>query len=179
MSAHAYLRVATRAAHDQVDALLSGYDLADRDDYIRFLSAQAAAFLPVEHALEQAGAGALVPNWADRRRSAYLLGDLAELQIDPSSAIKAPEFVGADDILGGVYVLEGSRLGGAMLARAVGSGLPQRFLSGSTLGGGWKSLLALIEQKLPSIVQRERAGKSAIMTFDCFFRAASPSVDTR
>ena len=179
MSAHAYLRVATRSAHDQVDALLSGYDLADRDDYIRFLGAQAAAFLPVEQALDQADAASLIPDWAERQRSGQLLDDLAELGIDPPAGVQAPSFSTPAEVLGGVYVLEGSRLGGSMLARSIGPGLPRNFLDGGSMRGGWKSLLALLEQNLPSIVERERAGKSAIMTFDCFSRAASVSVDSR
>ncbi len=179
MSAHAFLRAATRAAHNQVDALLSSYNLGDPADYGRFLGIQAAAFLPVEQALDDAGAAAVIPDWSDRRRGAQLREDIADLGIEPPASIEPPAFSTFDDVLGGAYVLEGSRLGGAMLARSVGAGLPQRFLSSSPLRGGWKTLILLLEHNLQSVVQRERAGNSAIKTFDCFFRAANISVGIR
>lgn len=179
MSAHAYLRVATRAAHDQVDSLLSGFDLGQRKDYAVFLRIQATAFLPVELALDEAGARSLVADWPDRRRSALLKADLDALQIASPPALAPPNFAGSDAILGGLYVLEGSRLGGTMLARSVGDGLPRRFLGAAPLRGGWKGLIALLEQHLTSDVQRERAAKSAILTFDCFYRAATRSVKLR
>ncbi|MEO5598991.1 MAG: biliverdin-producing heme oxygenase [Novosphingobium sp.] len=179
MSAHAFLRAATSAAHDQVDALLSDYDLGDPANYGRFLGIQAAVFLPIEQALDAAGAAAVIPDWPDRRRGALLCEDIAALGIELPAPIEAPKFTTSDGILGGVYVLEGSRLGGSMLARSVGAGLPQRFLSGSPLRGGWKSLLSLLEHNLQSVVQREQAANSAIQTFGCFFRAASISEGIR
>lgn len=177
MSAHAYLRVATRAAHDQVDSLLSGFDLGDRANYARFLTVQAAAFLPIEQALEEAGAESVIADWPDRRRSLFLRDDLDALDAPFPPLVTPPLFTGSDDILGGLYVLEGSRLGGAMLSRSVGPGLPQRFLGAAQPTGGWKGLMTLLEQLLASDVQRERAGKSAIQTFNCFFRAATSSVE--
>ena len=177
MSAHAYLRVATRDAHDQVDSLLSGFDLGDRANYARFLTVQAAAFLPIEQALEEAGVEAVITDWPDRRRSSLLRDDLETLGAALPTLIAPPSFTGPDDILGGVYVLEGSRLGGAMLSRSVAPGLPHSFLGAAQPTGGWKGLIALLEQRLSSDVQRERAGKSAIQTFNCFFRAATSSVE--
>lgn len=176
MSAHAYLRVVTRAAHDQIDSLLSGFDLGDRARYAQFLTVQAAAFLPIEQALDEAGVKALVPDWLDRRRSHLLRDDLDSLNTAVPPIVTPPPFTSPDDIFGGLYVLEGSRLGGTMLSRSVGPGLPQRFLGAALPPGGWKGLIALLEQHLTSDVQRERAGKSAILAFDCFFRAATISV---
>ncbi|MEO5640700.1 MAG: heme oxygenase, partial [Sphingomicrobium sp.] len=84
-----------------------------------------------------------------------------------------------DDLLGGLYVLEGSRLGGTMLARSVGPGLPQHFLGSAPPPGGWKGLITLLEQHLITDDQRQRAGRSAIRTFDCFFEAATRTVRAR
>ncbi|MEO7814386.1 MAG: biliverdin-producing heme oxygenase [Sphingomicrobium sp.] len=179
MSAHAYLRVATRAAHDQVDSHFSGFNLSDRSGYTRFLAAQAAAFLPIERALDEAGAEALVADWQHRRRSHLLRDDLAQLGAAIANPIAAPRFDSPEALLGAIYVLEGSRLGGTMLARSVGIGFPRRFLGAAAPHGGWKGFIALLEQHLVSHVQRERAGNSAILTFDCFFQAAASSLDVR
>ena len=169
----------TREAHDQVDGLLGGFDLGARPDYVRFLVTQAAAFLPVERALDRADASAIIPDWSERRRGDCLREDFADLGVAPDQPIDAPVFDSPETLLGGAYVLEGSRLGGKMLSRSIGGGLPQRFLAGPPLGGGWKALIALLERELPSPGQREIAGRSAIATFDCFFRAASVSVCPR
>ena len=56
MSARAALKRATADAHERVDLLFSGLKLEDPRDYRRFLVAQAAAHLPVEQALDDAGA---------------------------------------------------------------------------------------------------------------------------
>lgn len=176
MSAHAYLRVATRAAHDRVDSRLSGFDLGDRADYTRFLTIQAAAFFPIEQALDQAGMETIVPDWQARRRSHLLQADLEALDIAVPNLMTPPPFADSNDRLGGLYVLEGSRLGGAMLSRSVGSELPRRFLGAAPPEGAWRGLIALLEQHLGSDVQRERAGRSANLTFDCFFQAATISV---
>lgn len=177
MTAHAYLRVATRAAHDQVDSLLSGFDLGDRASYARFLSVQAAAFLPVEQALDKAGVEALVPDWPGRRRGHLLRDDLDALKVTVPHLMVAPPFADSNAMLGGLYVLEGSRLGGAMLSRSVGADLPQRFLGQAPPKGAWNGLIALLEQHLQSDVQREQAANSAILTFDCFFRSAASSLE--
>ena len=46
---------------------------------------------------------------------------------------------------GMLYVLEGSRLGGAMLAERVGPGLPRSYLSARHQPGDWRGFLAVME----------------------------------
>lgn len=173
------LRAATRGAHDRVDALFSDYDLAEPGDYGLFLTAQAAAFLPVERALDSAGASDLFPDWADRRRAALLGADLEELGIPLPALHAAPPFTTAGAISGAAYVLEGSRLGGAMLARSVGPHLPRRFLSSPTPPGHWRQFLERLEQVLETHVDREHALISAGQVFDLFASAASVPVKVR
>ena len=170
------LRVATRAAHDRVDALYSGLNLADPADYRRFLSAQAAAFLPVEQALDAGGAAALFPDWPLRRRAEHLRADLAGLGLALPSPIARPLFDGQAQVAGAAYVLEGSRLGGAILARSVPANLPHSFLISPTGAGHWRDFLARLEQLLGSHVQREAAIDAAGRVFDCFARAAHRSM---
>jgi heme oxygenase len=160
-----------------VDASFSDFDLSRADDYRRFLAAQAAAFLPVEEALDAAGATDLFPDWTDRRRSALLRDDLDALGMTPTAPFPSPSFATNGAIAGGAYVLEGSRLGGAMLARAVAADLPRAFLSAPQPAGHWRTFLARLEQVLATHVERERAVTGAGQVFDLFARAASVPVE--
>ncbi len=70
MSARAALRARTAAEHERVDRLFSNFTLGEGGSYRRFLLAQAAAFLPIESALDRGGAADLlgiVPNTLDGR----------------------------------------------------------------------------------------------------------------
>ena len=63
MKARAFLRAQTADAHARVDAAFSRFDLASQEGYADFLAAQAAAFLPVEQALDEAGAEDLIADF--------------------------------------------------------------------------------------------------------------------
>jgi heme oxygenase len=167
------LRAATRAAHDRVDALFAAFDLASRVDYGRFLAVQAAACLPVEDALARGGAEVLLPGWTASRRSPLRMADLAELDLPVPAPIAFRDFASTAALAGGAYVLEGSRLGGAMLARAVPAALPRRFLAAGTRP--WKLLIARLDQLLASDAERRVAISSARDVFALFARAANLS----
>lgn len=165
MSAHAVLRVATRAAHDQVDAAFSRWNLGDRDDYAAFLVAHADAFLPVEAALTASGSAIEQP------RADLLLADLGDLGVAPPP-VRPFQFANSSERLGGAYVLEGSRLGGAMLCKSVAAGLPTRFLAPPERPGHWQAFLQRLEHSLISDVQRSQAVVGAHKVFERFLRAA-------
>ncbi len=168
MSAHAQLRAATRDAHDRVDARFAALDLADRADYADFLTAQARAYLPLEEALTDAGAANLIEDWVATRRGALLLADLADLGIDRPETFAPPPLGNDAEMVGALYVLEGSRLGGAMLRKSVPDSLPARFLSARTPGGHWKRVIATLERNLYSDARIEAATNGAIRAFALF-----------
>ena len=128
MTPRSPLRDLTRAEHEAVDRLHTRFDLSQAAGYRAFLSAQASAFLAIEAALYSAGAADLVEDWPERRRSELLKADLAELGINPPRG-QAPPLPFEADLLGGIYVLEGSRLGGAVLSSRHPAGAPSRFLA--------------------------------------------------
>lgn len=164
------LRDATAPLHDRVDAAFGTADLGTRHGYVAFLRAQAAAHLPVEEALEDAGVAAVLPDWNRRARAAHLRSDLAELGVAEPRLLSAPPIVGVPAILGSVYVLEGSRLGGAMLKRGVSAELPARFL-GSVDSGLWRDLLALLDERLTNEEDRDAAVEAAMRVFLVFEQA--------
>ena len=113
------LRAATAGAHRRVDDTFSRFDLTCPEAYALFLQAQAAALLPLERALEAGASRRLPADWPARRRGQALLADLRALGVpEPVCDELAPIRQDAA-ALGTLYVLEGSRLGGAMLRRAV------------------------------------------------------------
>lgn len=161
------LRRETRADHEAVDAVYSRFDLGAETGYRRFLRAQAACVGPVETALEGRGSR-LVEDWPARRRAALLLADLRDLGDDARPHPVLPAFDSDAAALGGLYVLEGSRLGGAVLARQVYAGAPRRFLSPAAAPGSWRTFVDLLDRNLHGEAEGEAAVHAARSVFRCF-----------
>lgn len=159
----ARLRAETRSDHDRVDAAFSRFDLTRRDGYARFLVAQARVLPAVEALLDPGG---LMPGW--RGRTAALRQDLRDLAIAPPASITPLIPDGHAARWGALYVLEGSRLGGAVLARRVPDGLPAAFLGAAHRPGAWRDLLArldALELSGPELVQAVAGAKAVFAAF--------------
>lgn len=165
------LRNGTHAAHGRVDDIYSRADLSRCDDYARFLKAQAAAFIPTEEALEEAGAGALLEDWPARRRARFLRADLLAVGAAVPIPIAAPVFSTAAEAWGGLYVIEGSRLGGALLRRSVSPDFPSAFLSAAAPEGGWRKLIQKLGENLTEPAEVALATVAAGRTFFLFEQA--------
>ena len=87
MSARLRLREETQREHEAVDAAWSAFDLSSARGYRDFMSAQARAFLPIEAAVERAGADLLIDDWGARRRALRRGGGRAD---DGDSGDDAP-----------------------------------------------------------------------------------------
>lgn len=160
-----------------MDALFSRFDLTDRAGYAAFLRAQAGAFLPVERALEAAGVSSVIPDWDQRRRAEALEDDLSALGLKAVAGVRSPMFVDEAQILGGVYVLEGSRLGGALLRRSVPRHQPLLFLSAGT-AELWRTFVTLLDRRLNASALVDDATASALATFAAFERSALVVLET-
>lgn len=177
MSAHKALRAGTAEAHERVDQLFSRYDLASLGSYRVFLLAQAEAHLPAERALEAGGVERLIVDWPGRRRAALLIEDLAELGVEPGSG-EPPRLANPAALLGAVYVLEGSRLGGAVLKRGLPEAAPRRFLSAPQQPGAWRKLLALLDESLYEAETIAAACAAANQVFGLFERAGQRHLES-
>ena len=166
---HAILRRETRAEHDRVDAAFSRFGLSG-PDYARFLAAQARAYQPVEAALEDTVVARVVPGWRAHRRADALRADLAALGMRAVASLAAPSLPTDAHALGAWYVLEGSRLGGALLARQVAPGLPRAFLAAS--GPRWAKSVEILENNLYQPEHIAHAVDAARDVFALFERAA-------
>lgn len=174
MSAARRLRSETAPAHEQVDAAFSGFDLADRASYPDFLTAHGRALPAAELRLGDATEGGALPPW--RPRTPLLADDLAALgrPLPPPLDFAPPG--GEAGRWGVLYVMEGSRLGGAMLSRRVDPALPSAYLAAAHLPGEWRALLAALDARAAgegeAWFQDMRAGATAC--FDLYRRALAP-----
>jgi len=164
------LRAATAPDHAAVDARFGGFRLGDAAEYGRFLLAHARALPAVERAL--AGAGEALPAW--RARTGALAGDLAALGLALLTPLRFA--VGGAARWGALYVIEGSRLGGTLLAREVPAALPRDYLAARHEAGEWRRLLAAIEARagLADDTWRAAAIAGARDTFALYGRAVEP-----
>lgn len=134
---HQRLRTATVASHESVDAAFGCFDLADPGSYAAFLTAHARALRAVETVLT---GDPELPSF--QARAPLLLDDLARLGHTAPKALPFDRPATLAGRFGALYVMEGSRLGGALLARRVGKELPTAYLSATHPPGAWRVLLA-------------------------------------
>jgi len=134
------LRDATGVRHREVETLLPPvWSALGRAGYATYLSRLAGFQLPLEERLFAAHDWAALglPDAATRPRGALLRADLAALGVDAGSLPRATALPDVQDFgraLGVLYVLEGSTLGGQVLAREVArgaAGAPTSFLNGA------------------------------------------------
>ena len=116
------IRLATRDAHDQVDRWFSRYDLKNPQDYRRFLTSHWSVLPGCELMLEAAGALEILSDWPVRRRTDALAQDMSLLGQVPVTVVDTQGAISPAELWGMMYVLEGSRLGGAILAQRVEAG---------------------------------------------------------
>jgi heme oxygenase len=152
-----------------VDHAFGSLGLNDHAHYARFLTAHARA-LPVAEAWMCAlpFARTLAP------RTPLLAQDLAALGLAMPAPVPLED---ADDDAarwGVLYVVEGSRLGGAMLARAVPAGLPGAYLGAVHPPGQWRTIRAAIDAAGDGqdADWGERLVAGALACFDLYARAA-------
>jgi heme oxygenase len=72
---------------------------------------------------------------------------------------------------GAAYVIEGSRLGGALLARSVPVDRPRSYLGSASLPGSWRKFLEKLDKALSLPQDIADATESARATFSLFEQA--------
>jgi heme oxygenase len=164
------LRAATAPAHAEVDRIFSRFDLSNPSDYRAFLVAHAGALFPVETWLETC-APDVVADWPARRRTHQLTTDLAALGEALPLTIPFEAAASPAGIIGVLYVVEGSRLGGRVLARRLAPGLPATYLSPSADSPSWPALLQRLDDILVDAAAEEIAVAAALQTFARFAQA--------
>lgn len=183
----AALRSATRSHHAAIEGLVHLEALRDRTHYARVLQSF-DAFLP--H-WEAAVAAALPPdlaNWMRRRsRRRLLRDDMRVLGLEPvadtAPAVALPSAAAA---LGALYVIEGSALGGQLIAAEVarqpwGARGGAAFFTGwgAATGRMWREFRLLVDADVTTAVQRQQACAAACATFDALASQLRVTLDER
>ncbi|WP_347337488.1 biliverdin-producing heme oxygenase [Bradyrhizobium arachidis] len=169
------MRDSTASAHRELDAQLSAFDLTVFSGYRRFLQASAAALLPLETALVEAGIARLFPDWPERSRSAAIVADLGRLGSAVPFTVSVPALT-RSGMLGTMYVLEGSRLGAKFLLKTVADAADPRlgeaaaYLNHGTGKRLWQSFLAKLASE--EGCEEDEAIDFARIAFAAFERAA-------
>lgn len=176
------LRRETAALHARLDGALDfAPSRLDRARYGRFLHATAELVDPLEQALGAApGFAELLPDRARRVKRALLDQDLAALGVgEPVVPASVPPLPDAAAAFGAAYVLEGSMLGGAVLARSLGpslalsreQGLAYLTAYGPELSAMWQHFVAALSAFGAELDggARTRLVSSACAVFDAFY----------
>lgn len=176
MSLLTSLRNGTREAHqrveDSVDVLRAG---RSPETYAPVLQAFRSLYAPLEQALDRSPLTlAVVPDFAERRKTAWLDADLAALGAPVPADLEVPPLPTVEDIAGVCYVLEGATLGGAVVARELPD-LPHRFFAsyGSRRGAMWAGFRGNLHALDEHGVDCERTVASAQRAFELFERACA------
>jgi heme oxygenase len=175
------LRLATEAAHLRLHAIPAFHALGEgrlsRGEYAALLRRKLGFHAALEARLaEVPGLDAFGIDLVARRRTHLLRADLAWLgAADEGAGATLPAFAGAAAALGGLYVAEGSTLGGRHLARALDGILPpgpdgRRFLlgHGERHGEMWRACCAAIERCGAEPAARAEMVAGAVATFAAF-----------
>ncbi|MFD1871719.1 biliverdin-producing heme oxygenase [Hymenobacter bucti] len=165
------LRLETRPAHDQLEQNAFNQQLTagtiTEAATVHFLAKMYGFLAPYEARLRQQDLG---PEWdvTTRQRAPLILDDLQQ----PSSALALcpdiPPLGTWPQLLGAMYVVEGSTLGGQVIARQlVKSNIPQRLYFsgyGEQTGPLWKAFCQLLAREATSDNEAEIV-HSASLTF--------------
>lgn len=147
------LKAASAAAHEAVDtSVMAAQPFADRDRYARFLRFQYRLHRQVEPLYAEPAFQPLLPDLADRSRLEALEQDFADLGLTPPTDAEFGPPLPLGSALGWLYVVEGSNMGAAFLAKeAIKIGLSDEFgarhLAGHVEGRGlhWRRFTAALD----------------------------------
>lgn len=151
------LKLATADVHDNVDKTIMAQDpFANTQNYLDFLRLQFYFLRDVSVLYEHAELLALIPDLTSRRRLSLLEQDFEDLAANLPAAYLPPFVTINTDVataLGWLYVVEGSKVGAAMLGKQVQAKLNfnaehgARYLTGPGAGRGsaWRELVQLID----------------------------------
>jgi heme oxygenase len=181
------LRAATATTHERMHAH-PGFEAAaagtiELSDYRRLLVRLYGFHRPFEEIARSATEAFKIDlDINARARSALLLADLQTIGLDSNAAVTLPlwrpsvRLVSKGSLLGALYVLEGSTLGGVQIARAlkdrVGKGLENALLffvgREERQGAMWRELVEELESFREDDEEAMEAENAAVSTFKAF-----------
>lgn len=157
------IKEATKAAHLQLEKKVIEKMKAIRSnsDYADFLTYFYTYFSQVEKAIAPFITEQLLPDYKDRRNSAYLKNDIEELgnQVNEVPAINLPQLENHLQALGALYVMEGSIMGGSIIIKMLEKGGITKGISffsgyGEATGQKWGMFVSVLNQQAENEAQQ-------------------------
>jgi heme oxygenase (biliverdin-IX-beta and delta-forming) len=177
------LRLATRDAHLRLEAAVD-FDgrIVSLEAYRGFLVDFHRLVQPLERMIDGLDAGVLPIDYAPRRKLAWIEADLRDLGHTDEALAQLPEFSGIPplkpplEVLGVLYVLEGSSLGRQMMLGKLGQRLGVRpdwgghFFSGygKKTGEMWRSFVSVLNEACRSPEAARIVENAALVSFAAF-----------
>ena len=166
-------KAASTAAHERVDhAIMAAQPFANTENYKGFLRFQYRLHSGVEALYADEALQPLLPELADRSRLGKLEQDFADLNVPLPTDVEAGAAQPLPEALGWLYVIEGSNMGAAFLAKeAAKIGLSDDFgarhLAGHSEGRGlhWRRFIAALDAVELTPSEDERAQQAAAAAF--------------
>jgi heme oxygenase (biliverdin-IX-beta and delta-forming) len=167
------LRTATHAHHERVDALMDLSRMHERSHYVRVLRVLDAFLAGWEPAVIAVLPARWHPWLRARSRRALLRRDLHQLGVVPAAAVRFGPLRDAAAGWGSIYVMEGSALGGQLIARTLArAGLDASHGAayfhgwGEATGAMWREVRELLASELQAPAALDEACQAARQTFD-------------
>lgn len=196
-SALILLRTRARNLHAQLeDAVNISAALSSGPSYVRLLYGYLNIYRSFEAALQSQVAGIReIVSQTYQSRVPSLERDLRALCTDPvgphpcrpaSRSIPLPDLGEVDSVLGALYVVEGSGLGGQVIYREiqrslnidVDSGAAFFFGNGEKTGAAWKRFTALLNERISRPEQAADAAEAMFGAFEYGLRLTADDVPT-
>lgn len=115
------IKEATKAPHQQLEGVVVRKlkAITNDKDYAEFLKFFYAYFNTVERAINPYITASVLPDYKERRNSAYIKRDIEALgeSTDQLPEADAPSITTVQEALGALYVLEGSIMGGSIIVK--------------------------------------------------------------
>ncbi len=176
-----HLRLGTQELHRTLDDAVSRFDLTSESGYHRFLQMHARVLPPLEHWLSTQPLFLTLPHASRRFRAATLREDLEALPVkghqsdDIQFEVQGMSFLNDKTAVPGIsYVLEGSRLGGALLSARIRKARPDMPLCFLEHGRGerfWTTFLSWLSNLQMTELEMDSATLAAREVFEAYLRA--------
>ncbi|BCW87008.1 hypothetical protein sos41_01340 [Alphaproteobacteria bacterium SO-S41] len=173
-----WLRDKTAPSHRALEGMVGPLDTIPA--YSHFVEGLYRGRQPVESWLKNLAWPELFKDWRPILIGPALAKDLADLDRPlPPLAPFTPPGATVSDLLGVLYVLEGSSLGARVvlrqaLALGLDAGFGARHLALQASDGGWPHFVRLLDSA--DHPDMERVGRAAVATFDAMHQAMSGHV---
>lgn len=171
------IRTATAAEHKKLEDQLFPFlqNISSKEQYAQLLNAFYGYIFPVQEKIMQFIDRNVVPDIEERRNASLIADDLAALSLplNTSLSTQLPSITGHAGAMGALYVLEGSTLGGKIIANTISQKLDSRealrFFRGygPETGLMWKKFTHYLEHPV-NRQNPENTVTTATETFRCF-----------